>query len=50
MKERNWNAVRQKVLHEQRFIINQQEGCSTVLQGNNPAPFPKEKPRRMKAK
>lgn len=50
MKERNGNPVRQKVLHEQRFKINQQEGCSTVLQGNNAAPFPKEKPWRMKAK
>lgn len=33
----------------QRFIINQQQECSAVLQGNNPAPFPKVKPRRMKA-
>lgn len=42
MKERNRNALRYSMSSDrQRFIINQQQECSTVLQGNKPAPFPK---------
>jgi len=51
MKERNRNALRYSMSSDrQRFIINQQQECSTVLQGNKPAPFPKVKLRRIKAK